>query len=665
MKEAFSNRLIYFLLFLALTIFVISAGAYSFSEMYGILTESAEARRVTVSDITATLVQERLDRIKDLGISLASRDAFSRNVSEGNWEAAIDILEDIPPRYPYVDRIFLADTSGVLQVDTPALPGGVRGRDFSERDWYKGVSANWQPYVSDVYRRTAIPAENVVAAAFPIRDAEETVTGILVLQITLDTFFEWTKDIGIGEGGVVYIVDRQGQVVGHPGYSETDEIIGLARLTAVRRALLGESGLMISNEEGQGEQVLAFAPVPAHGWGVISSQPAEAVFARRRATLGIFGAVFSFLFAIQIILICFLIRGFMVALEQRREYLTLLQSIGDGVVSIDRNWTITYMNRVAGLISGMDRHEAGGKDLREVIRFASRDGQRDPYEFIRDVLEKGLSGHPDKGVYLIRNDGQKVPIADTAAPVFDANGHVVGAILIFRDATEEVESNRVRSSFAYAAHQLKNPVGGLLASLERATESRSKSTRAEDLKKAYISAKRIKKLSDQMEAVSRIDQSIVIVRSEKTDVAEVLRGVCANIRRDRGLGQSSCKVSIPKSPVTLQTAPDLLGRVLHEVIDNAVAYGGPAQRAYIDVSKKGRGVLIKVTDNGIGIPESEQAMAFSKFFRGSNFDPDEVFGAGLGLYISREFLRLLGGKIWFESKKGVGTTFHIWIPSRK
>jgi len=124
--------------------------------------------------------------LTDLGISLATRVRFRQLASEGHWVQAIEILKDVPKDFPFVDRIFLADAAGTLVADMPALRG-IKGKSFAYRDWYQGVSANWKPYISDVYQRTAEPRFNVVALAFPIKAPQtEKISGILVLQVQLD-----------------------------------------------------------------------------------------------------------------------------------------------------------------------------------------------------------------------------------------------------------------------------------------------------------------------------------------------------------------------------------------------------------------------------------------------------------------------------------------------
>ena len=189
------------------------------------LTDVALMRRASVVNLAAVTLSEKFARLLDIGVSLATRVRFRQLVAEGQWADAIEILRDVPRDLPVIDRVFLANAEGTLMVDFPEL-AGARGQNFALRDWYKGVSRGWRPYVSPVYTRTAAPQLNVFAVAVPIPKEGGGVAGILVLQVQLDsTFFEWTKEIEVGPEGVAYIVDQNGQVAFHSKSLVRGEIV--------------------------------------------------------------------------------------------------------------------------------------------------------------------------------------------------------------------------------------------------------------------------------------------------------------------------------------------------------------------------------------------------------------------------------------------------------
>jgi signal transduction histidine kinase len=189
----------------------------------------------------------------------------------------------VPDDFPYLDRVFVTSPGGTLMVDMPELPG-VRGRNFEHRGWYQGVSREWTPYISDVYQRAAEPQIHVFAVAVPIEGIEDSVTGILVLQISLDTFFEWTKHVDTGSAGVMYVVDRQGNVAFHPGSETRLPQVDSSQAPAVRGLLQGGSGTEILFDETRGEDMMvSYGPMPRYGWGIAMTEPAKAVFAAKNA----------------------------------------------------------------------------------------------------------------------------------------------------------------------------------------------------------------------------------------------------------------------------------------------------------------------------------------------------------------------------------------------
>lgn len=245
------------------------------------LTDAALSRRASLSDLAAATLTEKFDHLVDVSISLATRVRFRQLVAAGEWTQAIEIVRGVPRDLPFIERLFLADTAGTLRADVPELPG-VRGTSFAYRDWYQGVTRSGAPYISPIYTRAAAPQVVVFAVAAPVRNDGGTVAGILVMQVRLDTYFDWARTIEIGPGGFVYIVDAKGQVAYHSKWPQRSEITAFPAAPAVQRVLHGERGVKVEFDPIEREEaVLAYTPVPAYGWGVVVQQPARAAFAAK------------------------------------------------------------------------------------------------------------------------------------------------------------------------------------------------------------------------------------------------------------------------------------------------------------------------------------------------------------------------------------------------
>jgi len=235
--------------------------------------DSVLGRRLALAQLGAATLSERLDRMADLATSLATRVRFAELVGAGNWSAAAEIVRGVPQEFPHVERLFLADVRGTLMADMPPL-GKVRGESFAHRDWYQGVSRGWRTHISAVYRRTAEPQRNVIAVSTPIR-AGGQVAGILVAQLSLEAFFDWTRAIELPEGVALSVVDARGQAAYATGSSSQAPIADLSASPAVRRLREARSGVEIA-----GDTLLAFVPAK-HGWGVLIEQPASSAFIAR------------------------------------------------------------------------------------------------------------------------------------------------------------------------------------------------------------------------------------------------------------------------------------------------------------------------------------------------------------------------------------------------
>jgi len=108
----------------------------------------------------------------------------------------------------------------------------------------------------------------------------------------------------------------------------------------------------------------------------------------------------------------------------------------------------------------------------------------------------------------------------------------------------------------------------------------------------------------------------------------------------------------------------LIGVIIENLLNNSIKYTPPGGKIDISLTNKNESILFKISDTGIGIPVDDQPKIFTKLFRGGNVKLSQQGGLGLGLYLVRLVIDLKGGKIWFESTEGVGTTFFVEFPKK-
>lgn len=637
-------------------------GTYLCIREYRHQTNVALERRGSIADMGAVLIHEKFRGIIDVGTSLALRPLVYRNIEKDDWDEAVKNIDGIPQVFPYIDTIGLFDTEGVLKATIPPMPEAI-GKSFAYRDYYQGVSREWKPYVSEAFKRAVEPKYNVVSIAVPIKSLDQKVLGILLLTVKIDAIVSWTKYINVGSSGSIFVVDKKGQLIAHHNLDLEDDLVDYSALPSIKRLLQGEHGVDMHKADVlvDEDHIAAYAFVKDYGFGIEVVQPTRTAFAERDNEVIVLCIIWVFIIGIIGFFLYRILKDREEIREQRDRERLLLSGIGDGIVAIDRDWRITLWNKAAGRITGWTEAEVLGKPFRSIVKFIRENNRKEDIAFIENAILMKETSFLDVGTLLIKKDGSEVAVGDSAAPINDRNGDTKGAIIVFRDASKEREAMHMRSEFVYASHQLRTPVTEALWNLDIAKKEDDPIKRAEDLDIVGHSLMSIQKLSEHLVAVSEIDQGSISVKKSMTKITDVF-GEIQNILEKKAEGG---KITLSFGPVSVAAAfdtdPKLFKKALHEVIDNAILYSPAGSDVKINTAIKENNIIIEVADTGVGIPEAEQPVIFSKFFRASS-RPKNVAGAGLGLYIAKEYIKVLGGKIWFDSVEGKGTTFFISLP---
>jgi signal transduction histidine kinase len=293
---------------------IIFVAGFNVLKSYRDVTAVTLSQRQMIASLAAITLREKFERLTAIGVSLATRVQFRHLVQAGQWQEAAEVFRSVPQDFPFIERVFLADPHGILMADTPASPD-VRGVNFAYRDWYQGVRSTWEPYVSDAYQRAAAPRYHVIAAAIPIKTDQHLIAGILVLQVRLQSLLEWMHTIELGPAAVVYLVDRRGQIAAHPELALDGEMRDVSSVPAVQKVLRGEHGVDIArNPVVPEELIVAYAPVPGYGWGVLAEQPARTAFAARDHELRHLGLAYSLVVVVSSTFAYWMLR----ALTERR-----------------------------------------------------------------------------------------------------------------------------------------------------------------------------------------------------------------------------------------------------------------------------------------------------------------------------------------------------------
>jgi signal transduction histidine kinase len=181
----------------------------------------------------------------------------------------------------------------------------------------------------------------------------------------------------------------------------------------------------------------------------------------------------------------------------------------------------------------------------------------------------------------------------------------------------------------------------------------------EYLKEIYAGNRRMIDLVDDLLNTSRIDMGTLKVKPESVNLVDVMNIKIAEFWSQVEQKHITVNKKFNQNLPNLMLDPELLGIVFQNIISNAVKYTPESGKIDIEIRRQNSHILVKIADNGYGIPESQQKKIFTKLFRADNVRKRDMEGTGLGMYIARSVVKKSGGKIWFESKENKGTTFYI------
>lgn len=355
------------------------------------------------------------------------------------------------------------------------------------------------------------------------------------------------------------------------------------------------------------------------------------------------------------------------ATRERDKTDIILHSIGDGVLVVDKNYKIIIFNGEAEKISGFSATEAIGKRYDAILKFIFEKDEKVNDEFIKGALETGQIKQMANHTVLIKKDGSRVPVADSAAPFKDKGGQVVGCVVVFRDVTHEREIDQMKSEFvSVASHQLRTPLTGIKWFAELLMKTKINKDAKDYVKQISISNERMVRLVDDLLNVSRIEtgRKFDIVLKD-TDLVPLVKGVIDEQKSsaDERHVTISCATDAPKELI-MHVDELKMRQAVQNLISNAIKYSKENGNIVVGCEHKPDEIVFSVKDNGIGIPKKQQGQIFNKFFRAENVFTVHTDGTGLGLYIVKAIVEAHGGKVWFESEENVGTTFYFSLPTK-
>lgn len=347
--------------------------------------------------------------------------------------------------------------------------------------------------------------------------------------------------------------------------------------------------------------------------------------------------------------------------SERDRMLAILESAGEGILFIDCDETILYINPAMERQTGYSREECLGKTP-HIWRC-----EQTPESVFDEMWETIVNGQRWQGEMISRRkDGSTFDASVTVTPLYDSSGGLTGYVRVQADISRLKEVDRLKSKFiANVSHELRTPLTNIrmyVSLLERGKMARWEHY----LAVIQQETDRLTRLIQDLLDLSRLEARAPLPKKVPVDMASLVEEVVqlfqARAERKRITIRRQVESGLP--PVLVEKSE--LQQVFNNLVANALAYtpsdGTVKIRAEVDEVDGDEGIRLQVSDNGPGIRDEERPRLFERFYRGSAALRGKEPGTGLGLSICKEIIDYYGGTIRADVSDEGGALFTVWWP---
>jgi PAS domain S-box-containing protein len=343
-----------------------------------------------------------------------------------------------------------------------------------------------------------------------------------------------------------------------------------------------------------------------------------------------------------------------VSLEKERS-VAILANIADGIVAVDRDGEVVLWNSAAEEITGVPQEEAVGRTTVQVLH--------------RQL--ESAEGEPPTGQRLvsITRGGEEVWLSLSEAVMRDPLGGVAGRIFAFRDISGDRMVEQVKSDFVAAvSHELRTPLTSIYGFAE--TLLRQDVPFGEEERRIFLGyiaseSERLTEIVDQLLNVARLDAGDLQVELGRIDVGSVVSELVETVEESGVVNGHRFEIDLQDEPLAAEADPDKVRQVFNILVENALRYSPGGGTVTVGARRRHDRVEVRIADEGIGIPAAERERIFRKFYRAESAARDGAAGTGLGLFIARELVTAMGGRIWVDSTEGEGSSFSFELPAAR
>lgn len=341
------------------------------------------------------------------------------------------------------------------------------------------------------------------------------------------------------------------------------------------------------------------------------------------------------------------------ASEEKNRILAVFGSMTEGVVVLDAKKRILLVNTVLASVLGISGEGVSGRYYWEIFR--------DPV--INEILEKALDeriGSKLEHSILLSERIFEVQIS----PVFAAT-EFLGAVAVFHDITRLKELERMRTEFvANVSHELKTPLTSILGFIETLKEGAidDRENRLHFLEIIEDHSKKLNRLIDDLLRLSREESMKETPKAENTDLLPIVNRLVRGFGKVIDEKRIRIEIHIEPRPFFLWVEPLALEQAFSNLIENAIKYNETEGLLRIEARHDDESSMIRISDSGPGIPESELPRIFERFYRVDKSRTRDSGGTGLGLSIVKHIIERHGGTVTAVNINPKGTAFTVRLP---
>jgi len=331
---------------------------------------------------------------------------------------------------------------------------------------------------------------------------------------------------------------------------------------------------------------------------------------------------------------------------------TIINQMNDGIIGLDENRKLLFLNKVAEKLLGLKETEIMGQYAPDIALH-------------NDLMRNLLQDHGKEKELKIYADQKE---SYFHLDIFNVNNNekVIGQVIVLRNITPFHELNEAKTNFiATISHELKTPIASIKMSAQLLSDSRVGGVNKEQeelIRSINDDSERLLKITSELLNMSQVETGHIQLKIQPVAPGLIISNAIDTVTVPAQQKKISLLVKDNSSHEKILTDPEKTAWVLTNFLTNAIKYSPEDGEILLNTSIFENTIRFTVQDHGRGIDEKYLPRIFDRYFKvpGSTDKP----GTGLGLSISREFIEAQGGQIWVDSKLGEGCTFGFSLPKQ-